>query len=250
MPADASVRRRWIEAAIVIGVILVALALIVPAIQQAREAARRTQSKNNLKQIGLALHNYIDSFRCLPPGGVFNESGTPFTGWPVQIMPYMDASPQYNQINFNFPWDDARNQAVFRQSYSQSYQNPGVEPTTDSEGYFLFHYTGNERLLFPNSSVTLTDITDGTEQTILAGEILGDFIPYAQPGNWRNPRVGIHLSPQSFGRPNADGALILMADGAVHWISKAINLGVFAALGTPAGNENIPPAVYADPTKQ
>jgi prepilin-type N-terminal cleavage/methylation domain-containing protein/prepilin-type processing-associated H-X9-DG protein len=90
-----------IELLVVIAIIAVLIALLLPAVQQAREAARRTQCKNNLKQIGLALHNYEGTFGRLPPGnfggmGTCNDDGL---AWPFSILPYLDQAPLYNQID-------------------------------------------------------------------------------------------------------------------------------------------------------
>jgi prepilin-type N-terminal cleavage/methylation domain-containing protein len=88
-----------IELLVVIAIIAVLIALLLPAVQQAREAARRTQCKNNLKQLGLALHNYHDTHN------VFPYAQTPCCAgghtWVEMILPYIDNSPMYNQINFN-----------------------------------------------------------------------------------------------------------------------------------------------------
>jgi len=100
-----SQRRRGftlIELLVVIAIIAILIALLLPAVQQAREAARRSQCKNNLKQLGLALHNYHDTFNMFP----INYS-TVFTldnialSWMVGILPYVDQAPLYNQVNFN-----------------------------------------------------------------------------------------------------------------------------------------------------
>jgi len=100
-----------IELLVVIAIIAVLIALLLPAVQQAREAARRSQCKNNLKQMGLALHNYHDNFKMFPPsavnpGTVGSASFVPsgqirnFTGY-LYMLPYIDQAPLYNQINFN-----------------------------------------------------------------------------------------------------------------------------------------------------
>jgi len=100
-----------IELLVVIAIIAVLIALLLPAVQQAREAARRSQCQNNLKQIGLALHNYHDTARVFPIGhGVWGPSLPPpltgtgrLFGWATHILPYMDQAPLYNQLNFSKP---------------------------------------------------------------------------------------------------------------------------------------------------
>jgi prepilin-type N-terminal cleavage/methylation domain-containing protein/prepilin-type processing-associated H-X9-DG protein len=99
-----------IELLVVIAIIAVLIALLLPAVQQAREAARRTQCKNNLKQIGLALYNYHDTYTVFPPGYVDRNGNPNLTpdndlgpswGWTAFLLPGMDQAPLYNQINFN-----------------------------------------------------------------------------------------------------------------------------------------------------
>lgn len=93
-----------IELLVVIAIIAILIALLLPAVQQAREAARRSQCKNNLKQIGLALHNYHEAFTILPPGSIvlLNGAGDTYNGhgwtWHASILPYLDQGPLYDQI--------------------------------------------------------------------------------------------------------------------------------------------------------
>jgi len=100
-----------IELLVVIAIIAILIALLLPAVQQAREAARRSQCKNNLKQIGLALHNYHDTHSVFPPYKTWNN-GTDCAGgpdgwtnqggysWQVMIMPFVDQAPAYSKIDF------------------------------------------------------------------------------------------------------------------------------------------------------
>ena len=100
-----------IELLVVIAIIAVLIALLLPAVQQAREAARRTQCKNNLKQIGLAMHNFHDTYLRFPPGGAMDQqpfgiNSNPATGsawgssWMVYILPYIDQAPMFSSWQF------------------------------------------------------------------------------------------------------------------------------------------------------
>jgi prepilin-type N-terminal cleavage/methylation domain-containing protein len=103
-----------IELLVVIAIIAILIALLLPAVQQAREAARRTQCRNNLKQIGLALHNYENSSTMFPPAKIFGSEtqcqawiyGNSLS-WRVLILPYVDQAPLYNTINFS-EWINCR----------------------------------------------------------------------------------------------------------------------------------------------
>ena len=99
-----------IELLVVIAIIAVLISLLLPAVQQAREAARRTECKNNLKQLGLSLHNYESSFTCFPAEKwEFGTSGTPTywaNSWSQMILPYLDQTSMYNRYDFSKSWDD------------------------------------------------------------------------------------------------------------------------------------------------
>ncbi len=91
-----------IELLVVIAIIAVLVALLLPAVQQAREAARRSQCKNNLKQMGLALHNYHDSLSCFPYSYLVGNN-LDVNSWGTMILPYLDQAPLYNRYNCSVP---------------------------------------------------------------------------------------------------------------------------------------------------
>ena len=181
-----------IELLVVIAIIAVLIALLLPAVQQAREAARRTQCKNNLKQLGLALHNYESSARVFP-FGVLGVNGTATNTnqlhtWHSQILPYVDQQSLFAAYQSNVPFSDPANQALVRQKI------PGfLCPTHPDQGpvsgaWGQNHYAGNagvqsgtnDGIVYPLSSVQIRDIVDGTSQTLAAGEIAYDLGGWAR----------------------------------------------------------------------
>ncbi|MDB5339970.1 MAG: putative major pilin subunit [Planctomycetaceae bacterium] len=95
-----------IELLVVIAIIAMLISLLLPAVQQARESARKSQCKNNLKQFGLALHNYHETYGYFAPSGLNNahpNTQLPCIGWQVRILPFMDQAALYTQLNFGDP---------------------------------------------------------------------------------------------------------------------------------------------------
>lgn len=96
---------RWVTAFVVVMLATLAVALVLPAIQQAREAALRSQTKNNLKQIGLSVMNYHHVHRAFPPGGTIDADRRGHHRWMYQIMPFLDQSTFFKDVDRRVPWD-------------------------------------------------------------------------------------------------------------------------------------------------
>ena len=200
-------------------VVLVLMALILPAVQQARDAARRSTSKNHLKQIGLALHNYHDTHRVFPPGGIETTDGKPYHSWQTMLLPFGDQAPLYSQIDFDQPWTDPSNQGHFRQEIPQ-YLNPAIEEKVSPEGLGLSHYVGNKLLMKTNGNMAIRNITDGTSNTIMAIETGENFKPWGDPTNIANPANVMGPGKKSSFR---GGNHVLLGDGSVRFISENID---------------------------
>jgi prepilin-type N-terminal cleavage/methylation domain-containing protein len=205
-----SSRRRGftlIELLVVIAIIAILIALLLPAVQQAREAARRSQCKSNLKQIGLALHNYHETFNCFPPGYIDSNptAGSDATNsaanqnslsWATMILPAMDQSALYNQIgtetnNFATSWLDKSNSGQIT-SFTSNYiaaaktvlpaficpSDIGGGLNADYSSFGKSNYVGaggttsmgNDCAFVADSNRGIRDFLDGTSNTILVAE--------------------------------------------------------------------------------
>ncbi|ADG68243.1 protein of unknown function DUF1559 [Planctopirus limnophila DSM 3776] len=98
-----------LELIVALGVIVALVLFLMPATRRGREAARRTQCRNNLKQIGLALHNYHDQHGVFPPAFTVDAAGKPLHSWRTLILPYLDQAALYDSIDLSKPWDDPAN---------------------------------------------------------------------------------------------------------------------------------------------
>jgi prepilin-type N-terminal cleavage/methylation domain-containing protein/prepilin-type processing-associated H-X9-DG protein len=114
-----------IELLVVIAIIAILVALLLPAVQQAREAARRTQCKSNLKQLGLALHNYHDQANTLPPGWIAGQGGPTRWGWGTFVLPQLDQAPLYNSLSSVMGMDVAGNSAIGFNAVMSTLPQPG-----------------------------------------------------------------------------------------------------------------------------
>lgn len=220
------------------GVIAVPVALLIPATQQAREAARRSQCKNNLKQIGLALHNYHEQWGSLPPAYIADENGKPMHSWRVLILPQLDQGALYNEYNFSEPWDGPNNSRLLSRMppIFSCRSHPGAAGNTTTAYAAVFGETCAFRGAEP---VSFQDITDGTSNTMLVGEASHAAIPWMKPDD---VDVKLHATigdKQGFSSDHTGGINVLMADGAVRFISQSINPQTLQALFTRAGNEKV-----------
>ena len=211
-------------------------ALMLPAIQQAREAARRSQDKNNLKQLGLALHNYHETYTVLPPAGIVREDGTEMLSWQASLLPFLwDQAQLSSQINPDFGWNSPENQAVFSTTIP-SLLNPAIPV---QPGPAVSHYAGNSHVFEINKCWGFRDVTDGLSNTFAAGDVAAGFKPWGDPTNVRDPGLGLGHTPDKFGSPYRGGAHMLLLDGSVRFVSENIDSRTIKALATPAGGERV-----------
>lgn len=194
-----------IELLVVIAIIAVLVALLLPAVQQAREAARRTQCKNNLKQLGLAVHNYQTAHRVFPPGAAVDLSVTS-TGnngsWGVhgRLLPFIEQGNTYDNVDLTIAWDFQTSIDGLKIDTYSCPSDPGAGnprdpgngkvnlwPTTYGFNYgtwFVFDPTtgrGGDGMFYPNSRLSFRDARDGSSNTLLAAEVKA-WTPYNRNG--------------------------------------------------------------------
>jgi prepilin-type processing-associated H-X9-DG protein len=202
-----------------------------------RGAAMRAGSTNNLKQIGLGLHNYNEAHKSFPPFVALDGEGRPLHGWQTMILPYIEQADLYNQINLALPWDDPANARPFHTVVNMFlYPDTRVRQQTDNAGYALSYYAANASMIRVRSPA---DVKDGASTTIMAGEVKRNLKPWGDPVNWRDLALGINRRPDGFGGPSPGGANFLFVDGSVRFISDRVDPRLLKALGTPAGGEKL-----------
>ncbi len=287
-----------IELLVVIAIIGILIALLLPAVQKVREAANRMKCQNNLRQMALALHSYHDSQGMLPPGVIPGDGN--LLSFHVMILPYLEQSNLYQKFDFKARYNSSTNLALGL-VLVPVYQCPsamqltteygsgewsGGQPTLTTHYYgvagplgtnpqtgqmYTFRTTnqGNEAtqgLLGMGSKVRLTDITDGTSNTLMLGEMSWNKANYYRVwirGTYadtsasldrdttccRNVANALGSTPYnssdnannvSFGSEHAGGgANFALADGSVRWVSPGISLATFLSVASFNGGEVI-----------
>jgi prepilin-type processing-associated H-X9-DG protein len=224
--------------AIVAAVVLVCggglVALLLPAVQAGREAARRAQCTNNLKQIAIAMHNYHDTYKCFPSAVLTDEDGNPMRSWRVAILPFVEQGVVYDSYNFDEPWDSPSNQVLAgnRSTVYACPSDPVVGPYETSYVMIAGKGTvGGE----PNEVVTFAEITDGTSNTIMAIEVAGSGISWMEPRDMTvDEAIAYITNPSATGQQHVHpgGVNVAMADGSVRFVSSSISPQVLQSMLT------------------
>ena len=211
------------------------IALLLPAVQQAREAARRTQCKNNLKQIGLAMHNYHDTFGMFPAAHLNDSQDKPRLSWRVSILPYVDQAPLYNIYNFNDAWDGPSN-ARIASTPIPLYICPSYTSTNMTTTCYVA-ISGDHTVMGAGKCIPFKEIKDGTSNTLMVVEACGMNIPWIKPQDLDENAVTRVGDPNGISSKHVGGAHALMADGSVRFISENLSPAVLQSLITRDGGD-------------
>jgi prepilin-type N-terminal cleavage/methylation domain-containing protein len=247
-----------VELMVVTAIIGVAVALLLPAVQSARESARQIVCKNNLKQIGIALHGYHDVHGTLPVGclewrGFAGATHRKQFAWSAMLLPFLEQQTLHEQIDFGVPFDHPKNQLAAAVRVA-TYQCPNVPDRVQVRGpidygglYGETHVdrTNNDGLLVYERAFSFADCSDGLNQTfVVAEDALG---PDPEWINGRNVFVvayGINdpdawIGDNEIRSLHPGLAMTLLLGGAVRATSETIDRSVLGGLITRAGGEVI-----------
>ncbi len=226
---------RIVQVLTVLGIGIVLLAFMLPATRRVRPAAHRSQCKNNLKQIGLALHNYHEVYNALPPAYTVDANGKPLHSWRTLILPFFDQAALYETIDLSKPWNDPANVKAYSTSIP-GYECPSSHhsaPYTNTN--YLAVVTPNSSIR-PGQSLQLREITDGLSNTLFVIEV-----PAEQAVHWMSPldadaNLVLSFAPQT--KLNHEGGFdALLGDGSVRFISAKTPADVRRALMSATGGE-------------
>jgi hypothetical protein len=215
-------------------VLPIMVALLLPAVQAAREAARRNVSMNNMKQIQIAMLNYHEAKGTFPAakGGEGSQ-----LSWRVHLLPYLDEAPLYERFHLDEPWDSEHNRALIAQMPAV-FENPSADLPAGKTSYLAVTGPGTA---FGEGNIgpAVRDFRDGTSQTIVLVEADPDqAVEWTKPQDWQydptNPTNGL-------GSPQRSGFLAATADGMVRYFDIGTDAGLINAMMTRDGGEQVIP---------
>ncbi len=217
-----------------------AAAVALPSIGPARQAARRSEATNNLKQIALAMHNYHDTYRAFPAGYNADDDDKALLSWRVHVLPFIEQAHLYDQFHLDEPWDSPHNKGLIEQM-PEIYRSP--DSSGDKPGMTNYLGVGGADGIFVKPKAgdklgtRMAQVTDGTSNTIMAVEVPDESaVTWTKPGdfapNKETPTRGL------FGlRPS--GFLAAFTDGSVQFIAETVDADVLNALFTKSGGEAV-----------
>ncbi len=239
-----------IELLVVIAIIAILIALLLPAVQQAREAARRTSCKSNLKQIGIALHNYLDQHSVFPlafaveddGAGGFQAGGQ----WSIQarILPFVEQGNVYDDINFSQEYQSGVAPATLRIALYMCPSDPNDRPRGTDYYPLCYGYNAGTWNVFdnaskaqgngafaPNSDYSDADFTDGLSNTLAFAEVKA-FTPYLRDGD------GAGAALPGTGDVSGYGGTFKSETGHTEWVDGRVHQTGFTTTFTP--NTTVP----------
>lgn len=245
-----------VELLVAMSITAILVALLLPAVQTVREAARKVSCQNNLHQIGIGLHSYHNVHASLPTGCVewrgWNHPPTHRQfAWSAMLLPFVEQQPLYNQIDWSVPYDAAENEAA-ADTTVPTYLCPSEPAAGQQPGHISFGGLYGERivdsqpddgLFLYDIAIRFRDIRDGLTYTLAVAEDTGG--PDTQWINGRNVFVVAHgindasawIGDNEIRSAHDDGAMVLFADGRVTFMNESIDKQLLGQLITRDNGE-------------
>ena len=232
----------WIEILATLGILAVLGAFLVPSMRRGpsvREAARRTQCKNNLKLIGLALHNYQEEHGALPPAYTVDGNGQPLHSWRTLILPHLDHQSLYETIDLSKPWNHPANAQAYAATI-HTYTCPSSSlPPGQTASLAL---VGDDCGLHPTQPRRLEEVKDGLSNTLMVIDTSA-----AEAVHWMNPGDSANRFLRSFNddtklqhsTDSVKGVPSLLMDGSVRFLPTTVTQQTRNALTTIDGSDDI-----------
>jgi hypothetical protein len=214
------------------------IALLLPAIQAAREAARRNQSMNVLKQLALAILNYESAKSTLPPHANYDANGRPLLSWRVHILPYIEEAVLYSQFKLDEPWDSEHNRQLIPRMPA-IFANANLPfPREAGRTNYLAVVGPQSAMNGTAEGLRISQITDGTSNTILLVEANAEeAVEWTKPDDLEIIPAGNFLG--SLGGLRPSGFLAAFCDGHVEFVSDTVDLQSLPGKFTATGGERI-----------
>jgi hypothetical protein len=217
------------------------MGLQIPAVNAVRTSASKVRSQNNLKQLSLAMHNYANVHRYLPPHAIYSKEGKPLLSWRVALLPYLEQNLLYKKFKLDEPWDSPNNKALLKYM-PPSYIAPEERPSTEPYQTYYQVFVGTNGPVgpifepSPKYHVAFTGgIPDGTSGTFLMVEA-GNAVPWTKPED-------IVYDPAKplpkLGGLFSDGFAAAFADNSVRFLTRDLDEEIIRACITRNGGEPV-----------
>jgi prepilin-type processing-associated H-X9-DG protein len=222
------------------------LACLIPPWGHHPNAARRSQCKNNLKQIGLALHNYHEQYSCFPPAHIADSNGRPMHSWRVLLLPYFDQAESllYGKYRFDEPWDGPHNSKL-RDQIVAIYNCPSDDHGGSGGVSTMTSYVavvGPETAWPGSDPAAFRDFKDGTSNTLLVVEVANSGIHWMEPRDLHVVQMALSInakSGQGISSRHTGGAQALLADGSVRFVAEKLDAETLRALLTAHAEDDV-----------
>lgn len=233
-------RKAWWTASCVVVVLAVVAGVAIQIVSELRQKAQRSECRAKLKQIGLALQNYHDKYQSFPPAYVMGPDGKRWHSWRVLILPFLNEQELYDRYRFDEPWDGPHNRELQTKrpdAFAALSQKSRLKSVTTYLGVV------SRRTMWPaHYSVKVSDVADGTSNTIQLIQDIGSDVIWSEPREMREKDALALLRPQTKGQQTdsiPDTIQTLFADGSVRSLSPKINRDRFVSLLTPRFGEYV-----------